>query len=40
MIIVFLNSILKKVIYIEQLKGYEIGYNIVYLLLRALYSLK
>ena len=39
-IIVFLNSILKEVIYVEQLKGYEIGYNLVYLLLRVLYSLK
>ena len=36
----FLNSVLKEVIYVEQPKGYEIGYNLVYLLLRALYSLK
>ena len=40
-IIVFLNALLKKRIYVEQLKGYENdGHDMMCLLLRALYGLK
>ena len=40
-IIVFLNALLKKRIYVKQLKGYENDkYDMMCLLLRALYDLK
>ena len=40
-IIVFLNALLKKRIYVKQLKGYKNDkYDIMCLLLRALYNLK
>ena len=40
-IIAFLNSFLKKTIYIKQFKGYKKSkYDLICLLLRALYNLK